>query len=302
MSQPTTIEIKNPDQHKIFIDLHCTGHHSNGCLLFMHGGALLIGSRKDMPQAVINFINSLGWDVACGEYRLIPKYQIEEIVSDVLACSIALRDRYPDKPLVLSGYSAGAYLSLLAGALNAPVDGLLPFAGYGDLLGDWCTTPSQFFKEYKNVDYCEEWIKERRPFVSVGERIDLYVYLRQKGTWAEYVLGHDSSEERAERLSPKSVLTLSFPDVVLIHGTEDLDVPSKASRDMANALDAKGLKNTLVELTGMDHDLYTKVSEVAIKQAWKEALEYFSNSIIFSENLRSSCRYEMKSSVVTSKR
>jgi len=270
-----TVQFENSDQNVLNIDLYSSTDRPKGCLLFMHGGALLLGSRADLPLPVIDFVRALGWDVACGEYRFAPANTIDEIVSDVIAATKELRKKYSDIPLVLSGYSAGAYLTLLAGALGAPVDGLLAFAGYGDLMADWCLNSSQFFCDYKNVDYCEEWLNSKKPFTSTEERIDLYVYLRQKAMWSSFVIGEQYSEQEARRLSPASLVSKDYPKTVLVHGSEDCDVPASASIEMAKVLGQHGVSRTLNVLDGMGHDLFVQIDNGDVRQVWIDALETF---------------------------
>lgn len=241
----------------------------------MHGGALLLGSRTDLPLHVIDFLWEQGWDVACGEYRFAPANSIDYIVSDVIASTKELRKRYLDVPLILSGYSAGAYLTLFAGALGAPVDRLLAFAGYGDLMADWCLTPSQFFCDYKKVDYCEEWLKSKKPFTSTEERVDLYIFLRQKAMWSSFVIGEHYNEKEARRLSPVNLVSNNYPRTVLVHGSEDCDVPVSGSIEMAKVLREHSVPCTLSILYGMGHEVFVQIDNADVRQVWIGALDQF---------------------------
>lgn len=128
---------KSTSTSELGVDVFRTTGESRGCLAFLHGGALLLGSRTDLPHPVVSFLNKKGWDVASLDYRTALETNLGEILSDVGDGCKFLRELFPSSSLMLIGYSAGAYLSLLHGAKGSPTDGICAFAGYGDLTAPW---------------------------------------------------------------------------------------------------------------------------------------------------------------------
>lgn len=268
-----TQTFKHTSTGPLMVDIHRCPAQSQGCLVFLHGGALLIGSRSDLPKAVVSLLHAERWDVASLDYRVAPETPVHDIVEDVTDGIDFVRSRFPAVPTITFGYSAGAYLALLSGAVGAQTDGIIAFAGYGDLEGSWYYEPSQFFLEYKDVGYIKGKLDRGEQFQSTEERIDLYVYLRQTGLWPQFMLGKNLSA-LAPTLSPIRHLSARFPRTVLVHGDNDCDVPVSASIEMAAALDQHGIPHKLLIMEGLDHDLYSKVGDQRVAAAWREALSF----------------------------
>jgi len=132
------------------------------------------------------------------------------------------------------------------------VDGVCAFAGYGDLSVEWYYQPSQFFRQYKNVDTIRKKLGDKNNFKTIDERIDLYVYLRQYGFWPEFVLGQENPNIRTQRYSPLLHLDARYPPTVLI-------VPYK-----------------LIFLRDRDHDLFSHLEDDEVVEAWHTALDFVS--------------------------
>lgn len=276
MSPIESFIFKATATRKLVVDLFRTNQESRGCLVVIHGGALLLGSRRDLPESVVTFLNIQGWDVASIDYRSVLEAGLEAILSDIEDGFRYVRALFPGALLIAVGYSAGAYLALFSGTTSAPLDGICAFAGYGDLTALWYYTPSTFFREYKDVEHVRERIVKRDSFVSLEDRVDLYVYLRQYGLWPEFVLGKDDLDDKAKLFSPVLRLNDSYPPTVLIHGTNDKDVPFSASVGMAEALEERGLPYELILLEGKDHDLFYRLDDEEVVGAWDHALSYLS--------------------------
>jgi len=254
----------------------CPGQ-SQGSITFLHGGALLLGSRTDLPREIISFLHAERWDVASVDYRLAPAATLVDIRGDVVDGLAFARARLPRGPMIAVGYSAGAYLALLSGAYGGCADGIIAFAGYGDLEGAWYYEPSDFFLGYKQVEYVEGKLRRGEAFVSPEERIDLYVYLRQRGLWPEFILGQDLNR-LARELSPIRHLSPRFPPTVLVHGDQDPDVPVSTSIEMAAALGAHGTPHRLTVMPRFDHDLFARIEDHSVALAWREALSFLTAS------------------------
>jgi len=271
--RPETQVFKQTSSGPLMADIFRCPGQSQGCIAFLHGGALLLGSRTDLPKAVVAMLHAERWDIVALDYRVAPEAAVLEIAEDVLDGLNFVRTRFPSAPTITVGYSAGAYLALLSGALGAPSDGIIAFAGYGDLGGEWYYEPSKFFLDYKEVGYVKDKLDRREPFQSTEERIDLYVYLRQKGLWPEFMLGKELAP-LTEKLSPIRHLSPTFPPTVLVHGDNDCDVPVSTSIEMAAALDRHRVPHKLLVMPGFDHDLFEKVTDSQVAAAWREALSF----------------------------
>src|SRR5262249_61268123 len=113
----------------------------------------------------------------------------------------------PDR-LVVTGGSAGGYLTLMTGVTVRPrPKGLVAYWGYGDVDGDWYTKPSEFYrKQVPLIDKAEAYkgvggkvITGSEDGVDFKPRGRLYLYLRQNGLWTKEVTGFDPAKDRASR-------------------------------------------------------------------------------------------------------
>lgn len=268
-----TLQFKETASRELFIDYYPT-EKEKACLLFFHGGALLLGSRKDLPAALIEYLQAQGFSVAAADYRSVLECPVEEILSDIRDAVKTVKEKIEVKPLYTFGYSAGAYLCLLNAAVGETIDGCIAFAGYGDLKADWYHEPSEFFVNYKEVPWVEEKLSDRQFFDSIEKQIDLYVYLRQHGQWPMFALGKDELEQRMFTYSPIFHLKQSFPRTVLVHGSADNDVPASASLAMHQALKAKSLPSECVILKDFDHDAFIQIENREVAAAWQRALAF----------------------------
>lgn len=57
------------------------------------------------------------------------------------------------------------------------------------------------------------------------------------------------------RLSPTYHVSSSFPETLLLHGTDDHDVPHSESAALAALLELHGVSHEFVSLPGFDHGL-----------------------------------------------
>ena len=73
----------------------------------------------------------------------------------------------------------------------------------------------------------------RRP--TSKQRGRFYLYCRQQGIWPKEVAGHDPDTENEwfNAYCPIRNVSRGYPPTLLIHGTDDTDVPYRQSKDMA---------------------------------------------------------------------
>jgi acetyl esterase/lipase len=240
-------------------------------VVWIHGGALIMGNRKGVPQNLLDLCRDEGYALVSIDYRLAPEVKLPEIIADVEDAFRWLRGAGakechldPDR-LIVSGGSAGGYLTLMTGVVVKPrPTALVAYWGYGDVDGDWYTKPSEFYRKQplvtkedahagvggKIVTGCEDGID----FKARGR---YYLYLRQNGLWTKEVTGFDPATERAklDRYCPVRNVSRVFPPTLLVHGTEDTDVPYQLSADMAKELARHKVAHELVTVAGAGHGL-----------------------------------------------
>jgi acetyl esterase/lipase len=110
---------------------------SRGVLLHLHGGAFRIGA----PEAIAPFAAALaersGLSVICPAYRLAPEHPFPAALNDAFAVLTAVRAEAANRPLIVSGDSAGgglaAGLVALAVTQDVALDGLILLSPWLDL-------------------------------------------------------------------------------------------------------------------------------------------------------------------------
>jgi dipeptidyl aminopeptidase/acylaminoacyl peptidase len=107
-----------------------------------------------------------------------------------------------------------------------------------------------------------------------------YLYLRQNGLWCREITGFDPTSERArlDPYCPVRNITPSYPPILMVHGTDDTDVPYQESADMAAAVAAKGVEHELITVEHGGHGL-GGADEKAIANAHARAIEFMRNHL-----------------------
>ncbi|MGE5459993.1 MAG: alpha/beta hydrolase family protein, partial [Solirubrobacterales bacterium] len=132
-----------------------------------------------------------------------------------------------------------------------------------DLIGEWYTRPSPHPVHHQIVLSREEALRQvSGPPVSddrrrAGDGYAFYLHCRQQGLWPKEVAGWDPDREpdRFTPFMPVEHVSPGYPPTLLIHGTEDTDVPHEQSEMMANALGAAGVEHHLISVDGAEHGL-----------------------------------------------
>jgi len=81
-------------------------------LVYIHGGGWDSGS-KDIYKFLAEGFTSEGFTVAVLNYRLYPEARYPDMLTDSAKGVAALGERFPTRPLILIGHSAGAYNALM---------------------------------------------------------------------------------------------------------------------------------------------------------------------------------------------
>ena len=132
--------------------IHGAGGSPHPAILYIHGGGLMMVSRRAMPPRwELERFTATGYTVVTIDYRLAPATKLPEIVQDVTDAYAWMRAQAPSlnidpTRIAVMGMSAGAYLALVAGyRLNPRPKAVVSFYGYGDITGAWASQPSAFY-------------------------------------------------------------------------------------------------------------------------------------------------------------
>lgn len=235
-------------------------------ILWIHGGALIFGSRKAPPA----WLNPDGrYVVVSMGYRLAPETKLPAIIDDLRDAYRWLRDQGPrlfhidPDRICVAGESAGGYLTLMTGFTVAPRPRvLLSLSGYGDIALPWYSRPSPFY-------LAQPLVSKEDALASVGpncvseppekgdHRYDFYLYCRQHGIWPKEVTGHDPDTENKwfDPYCPIRNVSQAYPPTLLIHGSHDTDVPYSESVRMDEKLSQMNVKHTFLRVPGGSHCL-----------------------------------------------
>jgi acetyl esterase/lipase len=268
-SQPETFTYKTVGDLAVKLDVY-RGHDDQigPAIVWIHGGALIGGNRTDIDRRVKKHALDASYVLISIDYRLAPETQLPEIIQD-LEDAFAWIGR--DGPrlfkidpawIAVAGGSAGGYLTLTSGFRVRPRPAaLLSLYGYGDLIGDWYSTPSHHPRHNRKKHSREEALRQvSGPAVADSRDRNgngglFYEYCRQTGTWPTAVSGWDPKTE-AERFypfMPVRNVTAEYPPTVLIHGTNDTDVPYEQSVLMAEQFKQHKVPHKLISIPNGEH-------------------------------------------------
>jgi acetyl esterase/lipase len=240
-------------------------------VVWIHGGALIMGNRAGVPKNLLDLCRDEGYALVSVDYRLAPEVKLPQIAADIDDAFRWLREDGPKllkidpDRMVVAGGSAGGYLTLLAGVrVKAKPRALVVYWGYGDVDGDWYTRPSEHYRKSAPLVSKEDAYKGVGARVVTGSetgfdgkaRSRFYLYLRQNGLWTKEVTGLDPTERaKLDPYCPVRNVSPEYPPTILVHGTEDTDVPYELSANMAKEFVRHKVPHELVTVRGAGHGL-----------------------------------------------
>lgn len=260
-------------------------------VLWIHGGALITGSRRGLNAAQAERYLDAGYAIVSIDYRLAPQAKVDQIIED-------LQDAYgwirkegpklfradPDRIAVV-GHSAGGYLTFMAGFRVGPRPrALVSFYGYGDIAGEWYSRPDPFYNRQPAVSKEEAYRVVGDEVISDyrgGDRGRFYLYTRQQGLWPLEVAGHDPDKEpRAfDALCPIRNVTKDYPPTLLLHGDNDTDVPYEQSVMMARELERHGVRHEFIPMVGRGHGFDSAMWDPAVSASFDRVLAFLQQQL-----------------------
>jgi acetyl esterase/lipase len=284
-----TYTYKNLDGCEIKADVFRASTEKNApVVVWIHGGALIMGSRDGINAALRGRLRDAGYTVVSIDYRLAPETKLPAIIEDVQdACrwvrgeGPALFGIDPDRVAVM-GASAGGYLTLMTGFQVKPRPrALVSFAGYGDIAGPWYSRPDAFYRRQPLVSKEEAEGAVGTTVIADGSRSNqrsrFYLYCRQNGLWPKAVTGHDPDAEPAafDAFCPVRNVTAEYPPTLLVHGTNDTDVPYALSEAMDRELTSKHVSHELITIFEGGH-VFQGVDPKRVNQIYDRVLAHLS--------------------------
>jgi acetyl esterase/lipase len=253
-------------------------------IVFIHGGALIMGSRSWLDPIQREAYVSDGFAVVSIDYRLAPETRLAAIVSDLddafawIRGDGARRFGFDPDRIGVVGHSAGGYLTLLAGVRVRPrLRALVSFYGYGDIIGPWYTRPDGFYLGKPLVAEEDARSGIRGTPVANDEGSDpdaryrFYLFCRQQGRWPREVSGVDPLRDPGAfaPFCPVRNVGSDYPATLLLHGDRDTDVPYEQSVRMASALRAASVPHSLITIPGGEHGFDHEMDRPVVADAFR---------------------------------
>jgi acetyl esterase/lipase len=285
---PQTAVYKTVGDTKIEADVYGADDQVRPAVVWIHGGALIMGSRKGVPRQLSELCHKEGFVLVSIDYRLAPEVKLPEIAADLrdamhwVRTEGARRFHINPERIAVAGGSAGGYLTLLSGTGPAPRPrALVAYWGYGDVDSAWYTKPSEHYRKTAPLVSREEALKgvgavRTETGGEIGRaRSRYYLYLRQNGLWTREVAGIDPAREphKLDPYCPVRNVTAEYPPTLLIHGTEDTDVPYEQSAEMTKELARHKVPHELITVQGAGHGL-SDGDKKAVADAHSRAVEF----------------------------
>ncbi len=209
-------------------------------LLFVPGGAWVIGTRKMQGYALLSHLAEQGWVCLSIDYRVSPRNRWPRHVTDVKAAVAWARanvDRFGgDRDFVaIAGCSAGGHLAALTGLTPDDPD------FHVDLPDDADTSVDAVVGIYGRYDWEDRSTTERDRFVDFLERV--VVKKRQS-----------RHPELFRNASPIARVRHDAPPFLVVHGTADNVIPVAQARAFVERLRAASRSTVgYLELPGASH-------------------------------------------------
>jgi acetyl esterase/lipase len=222
------------------------GQHQEGArrgcptLVYVHGGAWMIGKRQFQGLPLMRHLARLGWVCFSVDYRLSPRATFPDHLVDVkraIAWVRAHGEEYGADPsfLVIAGNSAGGHLAALA-ALTPNDPEYQPGFESADTKVQACVP---FYGIYDFVDRHDHW-----PTHGMKVLLERYVMKAKRHL----------AREAFEKASPIARVRADAPPFLVVHGdTDTLATVNEARRFVAALRAASRAPVAYAEIPGAQH-------------------------------------------------
>jgi acetyl esterase/lipase len=280
-----TIIFKENDQFTIKADFYETNRSYAPAIIYIHGGGLLWGDREDLSEEMIQLYTNNGFALFSIDYRLAPRSTLSDILEDVQDSLLWLVNDGPEQfsidpsRIAVVGSSAGGFLALCTGMFTHKPRAIVSFYGYGDISAQWALEPSKFYceKDIVSMEIAKSTVSDQIiTNATVDERFLLYLYARQSGHWIQEVTGLNPSLHKEELLKfcPIYHVTKDFPPTLLLHGTNDVDVPYEQSAFMRAALVKEGVPAKLITIPNGEHVFEKDFANPVVQKALHQVIDF----------------------------
>ncbi|CQR45929.1 Carboxylesterase LipF [Paraliobacillus sp. PM-2] len=280
-----TIIYKQNKHYTLKADLYEANQQEAPVIIYIHGGGLLWGTRKEISKEMIQLYTDSGFSLFSIDYRLAPETKLPDILHDIQDAIKWIQTEgvkhfsiNPQKMAVVGG-SAGGFLALSTGTFENKPKAIVSFYGYSDLNAAWAIKPSQHYRQ-------KEIIPEKiaKQFISkstitegpIQKRYLLYLYARQTGEWVEEITGISPNLNQRELTlySPIYHIQEDYPATLLLHGTADTDVPYEQSVLTRDTLVNKGIDAELITITNGEHVFDKEFNRPIVQDALKQVIQF----------------------------
>jgi len=280
-----TVIFKKEERFEIKADFYKVNKENAPVIVYIHGGGLLWGTREDIQEEMIKLYNDSGFALFSIDYRLAPETKLKEILEDVQDALRWIETEGPKQfgidpnRIAVVGGSAGGYLALSTGTFKNKPRAIVSFYGYGDISANWATSPNKYYCQKDRVpkEIAKNIISNRiLTEGTVHERFLLYLYARQTGEWIQEVTGINPAMDKEEivNLSPMYRISNDYPPTLLLHGTNDVDVPYEQSVFMRGALIKEGIEAKLITIPNGEHVFEKDFHNPTVQAALKQVIEF----------------------------